>query len=266
MAFKYFLLGTQLFTWCSDSLCISISLAVPFFLEDCFNSSCRSCLLCAWAITCFPELSCLCFACWNEVYNVKNRVKFLSWRFPWTQIFLCQVGGKLQAEFLSDVCFCSTGGKYRRCAKWQQRAKFGLPCTKQTKPEAREVVLERDRIACRLPAQWSLNAVLWEDWFPSWAILGIFKSGSQCFLNCVTGNRPQRRRRFLDVKCIHGFTPPLPFRYNYTVKRNTEIRFIPSGSDFLICLFLVSVNLLQRSLESTAGGSKGHWTIYCNYF
>lgn len=31
-----------------------------FFLEDCLNTSCRSCLLCAWAITCFPELSCLC--------------------------------------------------------------------------------------------------------------------------------------------------------------------------------------------------------------
>lgn len=47
-------------TWCSDSLCISISLAVPFFLEDCFNNSCRSYLLCAWAITCLPELTCLC--------------------------------------------------------------------------------------------------------------------------------------------------------------------------------------------------------------
>lgn len=54
-------------------------------------------------------------------------------------------------------------------------------------------------------------------------------------------------------------SPPVPFRYNYTMKMNTEIRFIPNGSEFFICLFMVSVNLLQsRSLESTAGGNKGH--------
>lgn len=50
MVFKHLPLSTQLFTWCIDSLRVSILRAVPSFVEDCLNSSCRSCLLCARAV------------------------------------------------------------------------------------------------------------------------------------------------------------------------------------------------------------------------
>lgn len=103
---------------------------VLFFLEDCLNSSCRSCLLCAWAVTCFPELSCLCVSGFSlakmRFTMLKTELSFVNSKFPcavgqvvcacsvpcvvttcsspWIQVFLCQVRGKLQAEFLSVRC------------------------------------------------------------------------------------------------------------------------------------------------------------------
>lgn len=50
MVFKHLPLSAQLFTWRNDNISVSILLAVPSFLEGCLHSSCRSCLLSAWAI------------------------------------------------------------------------------------------------------------------------------------------------------------------------------------------------------------------------
>lgn len=122
MVFKHFPLGTQLFTCCSDSLCISISLAVPFFLEDCLNSSCRSCLLCAWAITCFLELSCLCLSGFSlaemRFTVLKTELSFFHAALPEFRYFCVRwVVSCRQNSYQWDVCLCLAERKYRSCAK-----------------------------------------------------------------------------------------------------------------------------------------------------
>lgn len=89
LSFKQFSLGTQLFTWFSDSLhfhftCCSLfpgrlfKQLLQILFAPCLGNhllSRASLSLCFWF-----------FTCWNEVYNVKNRVSFIS--SPQIQVFL----------------------------------------------------------------------------------------------------------------------------------------------------------------------------------
>lgn len=135
---------------------------------SCFNSKFPMC----------AEGGCLCL----EVLCV-----VLMCSSHWIQIFCirCIVSCR-QYSYQLDGCFYSGKGKYRKCAKLLQH------CTKQIKPEARQVVLETDRIALALPAQqscgttWSWSVVFYADRLASEVTLGTFKTGRQYFLNWVS--------------------------------------------------------------------------------
>lgn len=125
-----------------------------------------------------------------------------------------------QYSYQLDSCLYSGKGKCRRCAKlWQQRAKFGLPCTKQNlKPgnlfwKGTELPGGCQPSGSAAPREAGTLFSEQVGWLPA-LIQGFPKLEGQYFLNWVLMEAELKGETVLDVKCICGFvlSPSSPFR------------------------------------------------------